>query len=633
VAPILYKKTKPKATKFGFIPFCALSETKGMVIILEDKFELLNDAFISSWEMDVKYSKTYYVDNKNPLSSDEGPGTFDLPFLTIGQAAKLLKPGEMVIVSSGVYREIIRPKTGGNSPTEMICYEAAPNEEVIIKGSKILNGVWRESNGWNYLPTVGEMELNIWSINLDPTLFERVNPFAINNLPDDMYWLTSFTVDKLQDFFKKTGMIFLDGVPLEQLQGYAFLSQKIGFWVEKDGYTLHISLPSDKIPSDYIIEATTNDTVFCPDEKNLSYIKVKGFIFEHSGNAFPVPQKGLFSTNFGHHWIIEDNTIRWANSTGIDVGNRSWNCSKDLEIGSHIIRSNTISNCGLTGLVAFWAPNLIVTRNKVLNCGWHDAEMLGESAAVKFHLTENLYFANNIINGFNRGCGIWLDFSNINCRITSNIFNDITTGNGAILIEATHCANKIDNNIITNINCTPDENGNKSVGGVGIFLCGTDYTEINNNIILNCMGTGLFSNAIVNRLVDGRGGTARNNAFTSNIIHSCKRSSVEWANEHNLSQGNIYSNVKDGYIRIGTSDAPYSSGQMNVASALLNLESFNSFYKNDFSSKQFNLDIKIDNEIIYINSKGSIFSISLEDILSAKIKIENIYEEIFNQID
>ena len=47
-----------------------------------------------SWETPLQFTKTYYVDNRNPKASDANPGTKDLPFLTINKAAEVLQPGE-----------------------------------------------------------------------------------------------------------------------------------------------------------------------------------------------------------------------------------------------------------------------------------------------------------------------------------------------------------------------------------------------------------------------------------------------------------------------------------------------------------------------------------------------------------
>jgi hypothetical protein len=56
------------------------------------------------------------------------------------------------------------------------------------------------------------------------------------------------------------------------------------------------------------------------------------------------------------HRIIEDCTVRWANSQGIDVGNEHWHRQRHMEdepgSGRHIIRRNTITDCGICGIAA-----------------------------------------------------------------------------------------------------------------------------------------------------------------------------------------------------------------------------------------------------------------------------------------
>ncbi|MCY2951540.1 MAG: hypothetical protein NTU53_06130, partial [Planctomycetota bacterium] len=70
------------------------------------------------------------------------------------------------------------------------------------------------------------------------------------------------------------------------------------------------------------MEITTQRIAFGPDPIGLGFIRVKGFTIEQVGNAFPMQEEGAISTRRGHHWIIEDNTIRQANGVGIDVGSQ-----------------------------------------------------------------------------------------------------------------------------------------------------------------------------------------------------------------------------------------------------------------------------------------------------------------------
>ncbi|HIE28377.1 TPA: hypothetical protein EYP66_13940 [Candidatus Poribacteria bacterium] len=84
------------------------------------------------WDDTTEYTRVYHVACEHPDASDEGSGTEAQPFKTINRAAKILKPGEKVIVHGGVYRECVRPARGGSEAGNMIAYEAASGEDVII---------------------------------------------------------------------------------------------------------------------------------------------------------------------------------------------------------------------------------------------------------------------------------------------------------------------------------------------------------------------------------------------------------------------------------------------------------------------------------------------------------------------
>ena len=73
-----------------------------------------------TWEKELHFTKTFYVDGQAKNSDDAGPGTKDRPFKTINHAAQVLQPGERVVIAAGVYREFIQPARGGTSPEAMI---------------------------------------------------------------------------------------------------------------------------------------------------------------------------------------------------------------------------------------------------------------------------------------------------------------------------------------------------------------------------------------------------------------------------------------------------------------------------------------------------------------------------------
>ena len=68
------------------------------------------------------------------------------PFKTINYAAQLAQPGDVITVHAGTYREWINPARGGESDAKRIVYQAAPGEEVFIKGSEVITG-WKKEKG------------------------------------------------------------------------------------------------------------------------------------------------------------------------------------------------------------------------------------------------------------------------------------------------------------------------------------------------------------------------------------------------------------------------------------------------------------------------------------------------------
>ena len=65
----------------------------------------------------------------SPEGSDTAQGGPDNPFRTIGHAAQVAMPGDIVIVHDGVYREWVDPRRGGTCEADRIVYRAADGAE------------------------------------------------------------------------------------------------------------------------------------------------------------------------------------------------------------------------------------------------------------------------------------------------------------------------------------------------------------------------------------------------------------------------------------------------------------------------------------------------------------------------
>jgi hypothetical protein len=544
-----------------------------------------------AWEQPLRFSKSYYVDTNSARADDHGPGTSAQPFRTINQAAQVLQPGERVVIASGTYRECVRPARGGTGPTQMISYEAAPGARVFIKGSEVLQGGWQQEavalrRGGRGGPAPAPV--TAWQHELTGTMFpDAYQPFALASVAGNWEWLDPRTVD-MGPYFRRRGLVFVDGKPLEpveQLNELASpslqpdpvfttppvplnglpprrrpgpLMQEIGgspdarFFVENSGQAIHIRLP-EGTPDGHRIEITTREHVFAPVLNGLGFIRIQGIHFQHAGNPYPFPQHGLITTGGGHHWIIEDNTIEWANGPGLVIGSTGGGGSSPQSGAAHIVRRNNIRYCGVEGIGGMGTENTVVEDNLIEWCGWADAERGWEAAGAKFHFGRNLLFRRNVVRHIRHANGIWLDSNNINCRISSNVFADVLTVSAAVHMEMNLQRNQIDTNIIWNVrNAEPGTPGQRGCAGSGIFINATDRLTIAQNLIGRCDNSGVFA---ITRPDRARSGTASGNNIDNNIFAKCGKSAIVFLNQNNQADGNLYAAMPDRFLGFFTGGA------------------------------------------------------------------------------
>lgn len=543
--------------------------------ILEKKdytAQLPNGEMFEFWEIPQEYDRDIHVNNQHPQASDTNDGTPERPFQTINAAAQIATPGTRVLIHGGVYRETVQPAIGGLGPEKMISYEAFGEEEVIIKASVDVKN-YKPSTGWRMTRGFPEdpsktQGIKVWEIELDPEDFKGYNPFCAVNILHDRLFIEYDKTD-MTTYLNRRGMVFIDGRPMKQVPLYYMLCEcENTYWVEANGQKVHIRLTGDDHPQNHLVELTNREQCFAPKVPFLSYIRVKGLTMAHAATGAPVPQRGSLSCYRGHHWIIEDCTIDWANGTGIDCGNECWHhpWSKEQIIGNTIIRRNTIQNVGVCGIAGMFVKNMLIEDNLITGTGWQRMELSWEAGGIKLHNSVNSLIRRNIIREC-YGCdALWLDVGNENNRITSNLFIDGINSREHIFIECTRdVENLIDNNIIWNVegrydkNAVPEEPGSSGWykttetdfrNGYGIYLEGTDRLRMVNNLIGKCEKSGFFAKVVAFRLMIKRGGTSRENKFFNNLFYQCGEAAVIIPNQHNELDGNAYSKMPGGYLRV-----------------------------------------------------------------------------------
>lgn len=497
---------------------------------MPDRDRLPDGTRFPLWDDRTVYSREYYVAVDAPGASDDNEGTRDRPLRTIGAAAQRLQPGEKAVIHGGVYRECIRPPRGGDAPERMIAYEAAPGETVVISAAELWTPAACPSSGWRIPPLPDGR--TVWMADLPEDIFRAYNPFLARNAYDHLYCYGQMQdAAWLQRALLRRGAVFLDRTPLRQVFfAHDLAAQDGAFWVEEPGLRLHFRLPGD-LPPEQPLEISAREQTFSPEQEGLGFLRVSGLVMRHAADGLPVPQRGSLSTRRGHHWIVEDCTVEWANGVGMSIGAESWNAQELPGMGHHIIRRNRIRHCGVCGIAGArgvcWT---LLEENCFEHIGHQDLERMYECAGIKFHFARNTLVRDNVFRHLQHAGGIWLDVDNINNRITGNVFADIGTVTAAIYSELNYEPNLIDHNLLWDVR------------GTGIHADCNECVIVAHNLIgrLGAGGAIRCSLGQAARQSSGRTGLCRANQVINNIVLGA-RPRVEFGRrEENVSDGNLY---------------------------------------------------------------------------------------------
>ena len=384
------------------------------------------------------------------MGADMNNGTLSSPLRTIQAAAELAKPGDVITVHEGVYRERVNPPRGGESPEKMIRYQAAAGERVEIKGSEIMKG-WRH------------IDRNTWMVKIPNTFFGSFNPYADTVHGD---WLE-------RGKWCHTGEVYLDNVALtesETLEKVVFTGADQALWFAKaeDDTTYIWANFIDRDPNEQTVEINVRQSVFYPEKPYMNYIQVKGFIMSHAATPWAPPtaeQVGLLGTHWSKGWIIEGNTISHSKCVGITLGKygdewdnksesaeafvrtteRAWENNWNREsIGSHIVRNNRISDCGQAGIAgSLGAIYSVIADNVIHDIGLNQQFWGYEIAGLKLHAPVDVTISHNHI--YRTEGGIWLDWMAQGTRITGNLLHDNKVQDFSL--EVNHGPILVDNNL------------------------------------------------------------------------------------------------------------------------------------------------------------------------------------------
>jgi hypothetical protein len=439
--------------------------------------------------------------------SDHADGSEDSPLRTINRAADLAMPGDTVVVHGGEYREWVQPRLGGLSDVRRITYTAAAGEHVVIKGSE-------QVTGWEGVSD------NVWTVAVPNSLFGSFNPFAEEIAGDWIVYPDESTPKKHLGDVYLNGTSFYEVLTLPEVSDPPLRNEVIDDWTgtvdpirnpEQTQHVWYAEVGDEQTtiwanflamdPNEELVEINVRRSVFYPVEHHLNYITVRGFELAQAASPWAPPtadQPGLIGPNWAKGWIIEDNVIHDAKCSAVSIGKEistghnyatvrldkpgyqyqlesvfaARQIGWDREhIGSHIVRRNTIYDCGQNGIVGHLGCVFsTIEDNHIYNIALKREFYGYEIAGIKLHAAIDVIIRHNRIHDCS--LGTWLDWQTQGTRLSRNLFYH---NNRDLFVEVSHGPYLVEHNILA----SPAALEIFSQGGafVNNLVCGTVFLQ------------------------------------------------------------------------------------------------------------------------------------------------------------
>lgn len=412
---------------------------------------------------------TFTVD-ASAAHDDNGPGTPDRPFRTIGRATHSLNPGDTVLIRAGVYREAVDVAANGTAD-QPITIAAAPDDEgkVIITGSDRITD-------WHQVSEV--VFTTPWTLSLE------------SHYPPE--WLTRTAVADYGPYAKRCEMVFINGKPLREVLGTG-LMERGTFAVDETRHLLRIALSEPSATALSNAEAAVRQQGISVQGNHLI---LRGLTVTHVANPY---FKGAMDVR-GDDNVIENCNVSWNNLDGMHLVGKRVRATK-----------NVCDFNGETGMSLTLADSRL-EQNQTNDNAWRFGPGWAEGGAkiIGGNPSGNVFIGHVAKN--NRGSGIWLD----TCGGNNRVERCWLEGNMISGLDFEACVG--DGNVaINNVICKSRETPNALYpqgGGTGVLLYESGNITLCNNTIVDNEHSGIT-------LAGGRrgnGGSCANERIYDNII-------------------------------------------------------------------------------------------------------------------
>jgi len=299
---------------------------------------------------------TLVVDQNAVHAADTNPGTRARPFKTISAAANRVKPGDIVLVRPGVYRESVSLTVSGVKGRP-ITFQSETPYAAVVDGADII------------------------------TAFQPVSP--------GVYSFAAPDLAKPANDFDPGEQVYVSGEPLERITDPARLSPGT-FLLDYAAKRVLLAPLEDQQIGRLQVAYAHRDGQFAPGA-SVDDIHINGFTILHNASPFGSRFGILIS---GRRWLVEDNHILWSSYAGLRM-EKSNGC---------VVRGNVVDWSGATGLGGFANANLTFTGNVLRHGNWRRQDTGFDGGAGKWVYTYDSLFQDNEC-AFNNGFGLWFDIA------------------------------------------------------------------------------------------------------------------------------------------------------------------------------------------------------------------------------
>ena len=321
----------------------------------------------------------YEVAQRNSQAGDQGDGSRERPWKSIGAAVGKVAAGDKVLIRDGIYREQVVIKVSGTEQAPII-FEAAPGANVVLTGADVLKG-WQKSDGGR---PIYHVPWNHRFISWNKSMTH----------PDDEY----------HRLIGRCEQVMIDGYMLRQVLEFGQLAPGT-FFADLSNGVLDVWDSGSRDLSNVFVEASTREVIA---QIEGDYVQLQGLHFRFAAN---MAQHGAVVLA-GKHDEMDDCTFEDMNSSGAT-----------FSAEHQVVRRCVFRDNGQLGFGANGAHDLLFTDCLVENNNTKGFDRGWEAGGDKLVLSRNAVLERSRFLR-NRGNGIWFDIGNEHCVVRQCLIAD-----------------------------------------------------------------------------------------------------------------------------------------------------------------------------------------------------------------